>query len=86
MVNLFILVADDIFKELLEGFFHLQREQLTEVILRLLGAWSDPLSQLYWSMNEDFNHHSYSKALEITDMVQDLRDGVAKMAEKVHIC
>ncbi|XP_047452763.1 prolactin-like [Mugil cephalus] len=68
-----------------ENAQRLGREQLTEVILRLLGAWSDPLSQLYWSMNQDFNHHSYNKALEITDMVQELRDGVAKMAEKMKL-
>ncbi|XP_041853985.1 prolactin-like [Melanotaenia boesemani] len=63
-------------------------EQLTEVILRLLAAWSDPLSQLQGSMsqdqNQDFNHHSY-EAQEVTDVVQDLRDGVAKMAERMKL-
>lgn len=67
----------------------MQREQLTEVILRLLGAWGDPLSQLHRSMsqdqNQDFNHYSSNKALEVSDMVHELRDGVAKMAEKVRI-
>lgn len=67
----------------------MQREQLTGVILRLLGAWGDPLSQLYLSMsqdqNQDFNHYSSNKALEISDMLRELRDGVAKMAEKVGI-
>lgn len=67
----------------------MQREQLTEVILRLLGAWGHPLLQLYRSMsqdqNQDFNHYSSNKALEISDMVHELRDGVAKMAEKVRI-
>lgn len=67
----------------------MQREELTEVILRLLEAWGDPLSQLYWSMsqdqNQDFNHYSSNKALEISDMVHELRDGVEKMAEKVRI-
>lgn len=67
----------------------MQREQLIEVILRLLGAWGDPLSQLYWSMsqdqNQDFNHYSSNKALEISDMVRELRDGVAKIVEKVRI-
>lgn len=67
----------------------MQRDQLIEVILRLLGAWGDPLSQLYWSMsqdqNQDFNHYSSNKALEISDMVHELRDGVAKMVEKVRI-
>ena len=69
------------------NFSHWQREQLTEVILRLLGAWGDPLSQFYQSMsqdqNQDFNHYSSNKALEISDMVHELRDGVAKMAERV---
>lgn len=75
--------------KLFKQLFHVQREQLTEVILRLLGAWSYPLSQLYQSMsqdqNQDFNHHTSNKALEISDMVHELRDGVAKMAEKVGI-
>lgn len=70
-------------------FFHVQREQLTEVILRLLGAWTDPLSQLSWSMsqdqNQDFNDYSSNKALEMSDIVRELRDGVAKIAEKVRI-
>ena len=59
------------------------------MILRLLVAWSDPLLELHWStshdQNQDFNHQSYNKALEITDMVHELRDGVAKMAERVKI-
>lgn len=65
----------------------MQREQLTEVILRLLEAWGDPLSQLYQTMaqdqNQDFNHYSSEKALEVSDMVNELRDGVTKMADKV---
>ncbi|XP_045893009.1 prolactin-like [Micropterus dolomieu] len=72
-----------------ENAQRLGREQLTEVILRLLGAWSYPLSQLYQSMsqdqNQDFNHHTSNKALEISDMVHELRDGVAKMAEKMKL-
>ncbi|XP_035807293.2 prolactin-like isoform X2 [Amphiprion ocellaris] len=76
-----ILTPDD-----KENAQRLGREELTEVILMLLGAWSDPLSQLYWSMsqdqNQDFNHYTSNKALEITDMVHELRDGVTKMAEK----
>lgn len=67
----------------------MQKEQLIEVILRLLGAWGDPLTQLYWSMtqdqNQDFDHFSSNKALEISDIVHELRDGVAKMVEKVRI-
>lgn len=69
--------------------FNEKKEQLMEVILRLLGAWTDPLSHLYWSMSQgqdkDFNLYSSNKALEMSDMVQELRDGVAKVAEKVII-
>lgn len=70
-------------------FFAMQRERLTEVIRRLLGAWDDPLSQLFQNMpqdeNQDFNHYSYNKGMEISDMVHELRDGVEKIAEKVRI-
>uniref|UniRef100_UPI0037E90B8F prolactin-like n=1 Tax=Semicossyphus pulcher TaxID=241346 RepID=UPI0037E90B8F len=72
-----------------ENAQRLGREQLTEVILRLLGAWDDPLSQLHWSMsynqNQDFNHYSSNKAMEISDMVHELTDGVAKIAEKMKL-
>uniref|UniRef100_H3C7F6 Prolactin 2 n=1 Tax=Tetraodon nigroviridis TaxID=99883 RepID=H3C7F6_TETNG len=66
-----------------------KKEQLMEVILRLLGAWEDPLSHLYWSMSQgqdkDFNFYSPGKALEMSDMVQDLRDGVAKVADRMKL-
>ncbi|XP_034734972.1 prolactin-like [Etheostoma cragini] len=79
-----ILTPDD--KETAQ---RMRRERLTEVILSLLGAWSDPLSQLHCSMSQDqnqnFTHHSYSKALEISDMVQKLREGMAIMAEKMKL-
>lgn len=69
--------------------FYEKKEQLMEVILRLLGAWEDPLSHLYWSMSQgqdkDFNFYSPGKALEMSDMVQDLRDGVAKVADRVNM-
>lgn len=78
-------------RNLVIGLFLLcfvKREQLTEVILRLLGAWTDPLSRLYWSMsqgqNKDFNLPSSDKALEMSEMVRELREGVAKVAEKVN--
>ncbi|XP_029378401.1 prolactin-like [Echeneis naucrates] len=65
------------------------REQLTGVILKLLEAWGDPLSQFYQSMsqgqNQDFNYYSSEKALEISDMVHELRDGVEKMADKMKL-
>ncbi|XP_041650498.1 prolactin-like [Cheilinus undulatus] len=72
-----------------ENAQRLGREQLTEVIRRLLEAWDDPLSQLYHSMsqdlNQDFNHYSFNKALEIRDIVHELRGGVKKMAEKMKL-
>ncbi|XP_057693555.1 prolactin-like isoform X2 [Corythoichthys intestinalis] len=72
---------------------NIDREQLTEVILRLLGAWGDPLSQLHQSMRQDhnknhgrdFSHSSSNKALEMSDVMQELRDGVLKMAEKMKL-
>ncbi|KAM3870173.1 prolactin-like [Diretmus argenteus] len=70
-----------------ENAQRLGREELAEVILRLLGAWGDPLSQFHRSMaqdqNQDFNHYSSSKALEMSDMVQELKSGVAKVVEKM---
>ncbi|XP_054475576.1 prolactin-like [Anoplopoma fimbria] len=77
-----ILTPDD-----KENAQRLGREQLAEVIMRLLGAWGGPLSQLYGSMsqdqNQDFNHYSSNKALEISDMVHHLREGVTIMVEKM---
>ncbi|XP_051916341.1 prolactin-like [Hippocampus zosterae] len=74
---------------------NLDREQLTEVILRLLVAWGDPLSQLRQSMRQDQNRNknsardfsrlSSNKALEMSDVMQELRDGVLKMAEKMKL-
>lgn len=63
----------------------LQREELTEVILRLLVAWGDPLSNLHDIMAhwQDFNTYSGSKALEMSDMVHQLRTGVQRVAERV---
>ena len=63
----------------------LQREQLTEVILKLLIAWRDPLWHFHQSMahHHDFNNFSSNKALEMNDMVHELRQGVEKVAEKV---
>ena len=63
----------------------LQREELTEVILKLLLAWRDPLWHFHNSMahHHDFNNFSSNKALEMSDMVHELRKGVEKVAEKV---
>ncbi|KAF7655692.1 hypothetical protein LDENG_00052520 [Lucifuga dentata] len=35
--------------------------------------------------NQDFNHYSSNKALEMSDMIQELRNGVAKVAEKMKL-
>uniref|UniRef100_A0A671LE54 Prolactin-like n=1 Tax=Sinocyclocheilus anshuiensis TaxID=1608454 RepID=A0A671LE54_9TELE len=63
----------------------LAREELTEVILKLLMAWRDPLFQLHQSMahQQDFNSFSSNKALEMGDMAHELRKGVEKVAERV---
>ncbi|XP_065146188.1 prolactin 2 isoform X2 [Paramisgurnus dabryanus] len=63
------------------------REELTEVILKLLMAWRDPLFQLHQSMahQQDFNSFSSNKALEMGDMAHELRKGVEKIAEKMRV-
>ncbi|XP_057180645.1 prolactin 2 [Triplophysa rosa] len=63
------------------------REELTEVILKLLMAWRDPLFQLHESMahQQDFNSFSSNKALKMGDMVHELRKGVEKIAEKMRV-
>uniref|UniRef100_A0AAY4EP74 Prolactin n=1 Tax=Denticeps clupeoides TaxID=299321 RepID=A0AAY4EP74_9TELE len=65
----------------------LTREELTEVILKLLLAWRDPLSHLHQSMahQNDFNSFSGNKALEMSDMVHELKKGVEKVAEKMQL-
>ncbi|XP_056604943.1 prolactin 2 [Triplophysa dalaica] len=65
----------------------LAREELTEVILKLLMAWRDPLFQLHQSMahQQDFNSFSSNKALEMGDMAHELRKGVEKIAEKMRV-
>ncbi|XP_061891635.1 prolactin-like [Entelurus aequoreus] len=67
----------------------LGREELTQVILRLLGAWRDPLLQLHQSMRqqqeEDQGPHSSNMALEMSDVIQELRAGVLKMADKMKL-
>ncbi|XP_016390520.1 prolactin-like [Sinocyclocheilus rhinocerous] len=65
----------------------LAREELTEVILKLLMAWRDPLFQLHQSMahQQDFNSFSSNKALEMGDMAHELRKGVEKVAEKMRV-
>ncbi|XP_003972677.1 prolactin isoform X1 [Takifugu rubripes] len=63
----------------------LAREELTRVILMLLVAWRDPLWHFHQSMSHqhDFNNFSSNKALQMSDMVHELRKGVEKVAEKM---
>ncbi|XP_036375539.1 prolactin-like [Megalops cyprinoides] len=70
-----------------ENAQRLAREELTEVILKLLVAWRDPLSQFHQSMarHDDFNGFSSNKALEMSDMVHELKNGVEKVAEKMQL-
>ncbi|KAL4612759.1 prolactin-like [Arapaima gigas] len=70
-----------------ENAQRLAREELTEVILKLLAAWRNPLSQFHRSMarHEDFTSISGNKALEMSDMVHQLKNGVEKVAEKMQL-
>nr|XP_046191727.1 prolactin 2 [Oncorhynchus gorbuscha] len=68
-----------------ENAQRLAREELTEVILKLLVAWKDPLWQFHQNMvhQDDFNNFSSNKALEMSYMVHELRKGVQKVADKM---
>ncbi|XP_029317941.1 prolactin 2 [Cottoperca gobio] len=70
-----------------ENAQRMAREELTEVILKLLVAWRDPLWHFHQSMahHHDFNNFSSNKALEMNDMVHELRKGVEKVAEKMQV-
>ncbi|XP_048872986.1 prolactin 2 [Brienomyrus brachyistius] len=70
-----------------ENAQRLAGEDLAGVILKLLLAWRDPLSQFHRSMaqHEDFTSFSGNKALEMSDMVQQLRLGVERVAETMHL-
>uniref|UniRef100_A0A3B4E4I6 Prolactin 2 n=1 Tax=Pygocentrus nattereri TaxID=42514 RepID=A0A3B4E4I6_PYGNA len=62
-------------------------EELTEVILKLLMAWGEPLAQFHQSMTQqqDYNIYSSNKAMEMSDMVHELKNGVQKVAEKMQL-
>uniref|UniRef100_A0A8P4G493 Prolactin 2 n=1 Tax=Dicentrarchus labrax TaxID=13489 RepID=A0A8P4G493_DICLA len=70
-----------------ENAQRMAREELTEVILKLLMAWRDPLWHFHQSMahHHDFNNFSSNKALEMSDMVHELGKGVEKVAEKMQM-
>ncbi|CAG5927172.1 unnamed protein product [Menidia menidia] len=57
-----------------ENAQRMAREELTEVILKLLVAWRDPLWHFRESMahHHDFNKFSSNKSLEMSDMMQML--------------
>ncbi|KAL2093865.1 hypothetical protein ACEWY4_011177 [Coilia grayii] len=65
----------------------LTREELTEVILRLLTAWEGHLSYLHDIMahQQDFNTYSGSKALEMSDLVHQLKNGVQIMTQRMQL-
>ncbi|KAL2102337.1 hypothetical protein ACEWY4_001505 [Coilia grayii] len=61
-------------------------EGLTEVILKLLMAWRDPLWHLHQSMAQEQDHFSSlnsNKALDMSDMVHELHKGIEKVTEKM---
>ncbi|XP_013870030.1 prolactin 2 [Austrofundulus limnaeus] len=68
-----------------ENAQRIAREELTEVILKLLLAWRGPLWHLHQSVaqNHDFNRFSSNKSLEMRDMVHELHKGVQKVVEKM---
>uniref|UniRef100_A0A3Q0RCI2 Prolactin 2 n=1 Tax=Amphilophus citrinellus TaxID=61819 RepID=A0A3Q0RCI2_AMPCI len=68
-----------------ENAQRMAREELTEVILKLLVAWRDPLWHFHQSMAHyhDFNDFSSNKSLKMSDMVHELRNGVQRVVEKM---
>ncbi|KAK2832457.1 hypothetical protein Q7C36_015919 [Tachysurus vachellii] len=65
----------------------LAHEELTEVILKLLMAWTYPLSLLHENMSQQqvFNSFINSKALEMNNIALELRKGVEKVMEKMQL-
>ncbi|XP_041637165.1 prolactin 2 [Cheilinus undulatus] len=70
-----------------ENAQRMAQQELTEVILKLLLAWRDPLWHFQQSMahHPDFTNFSSNKAHEMSDMVHELRKGVEKVAEKMQM-
>ncbi|XP_077355314.1 prolactin 2 isoform X2 [Festucalex cinctus] len=68
-----------------ENAQRIAREELTEVILKLLMAWRDPLWHFHRIIahQHDLANFSSDKALEMSAMVHELRKGVEKVAEKM---
>ncbi|XP_064423002.1 prolactin-like [Latimeria chalumnae] len=63
------------------------REELTQVILRLLLAWKNPLLQFHQNFGryDKLDDASRSKAREMSEMVHELKTGVEKVAEKMQL-
>ncbi|XP_034529441.1 prolactin 2 isoform X1 [Notolabrus celidotus] len=70
-----------------ENTQRMAEQELMEVILKLLLAWRDPLWHFHQSIahHHDFFNFSSNKALEMSDMVHELRKGVEKVAEKMQM-
>ncbi|XP_061817228.1 prolactin-like isoform X2 [Nerophis lumbriciformis] len=70
-----------------ENAQRMAREELTEVILKLLVAWRDPLWHFHQitARQPDLANFSSDKALEMSAMVHELRKGVEKVAEKMQV-
>ncbi|KAM4711844.1 prolactin 2 [Anableps anableps] len=70
-----------------ENAQRIAREELTEVILKLLVAWRDPLWHFHQNMaqHNEYNKSSSNKSLEMSKMVHELRKGVQKVVEKMQM-
>ncbi|KAF7228753.1 prolactin-like [Nothobranchius furzeri] len=70
-----------------ENAQRIAREELAEIILKLLVAWRDPLWHFHQSMSQhdEFTNFSSNKSLEMSDMVHELRKGVLKVVEKMQM-
>uniref|UniRef100_A0A3Q3GZ96 Prolactin 2 n=1 Tax=Kryptolebias marmoratus TaxID=37003 RepID=A0A3Q3GZ96_KRYMA len=68
-----------------ENRFPVTDPELTEVIMKLLAAWRDPLWHFHQSVarNHRFNGYGSNKSLEMSDMAHELRKGVQKVVEKM---
>ncbi|XP_061125284.1 prolactin 2 [Syngnathus typhle] len=68
-----------------ENAQRIAREELTEVILKLLVAWRDPLWHFHRTTAHQHNLANFSSDMSrrMSDMVHELRKGVEKVAEKM---
>ncbi|NP_001279575.1 prolactin precursor [Callorhinchus milii] len=63
------------------------REELTEVILRLLFAWREPLMHFHQNLHhsKDYSSASHRKAKQMSEMVHELNHGVEILTEKIQL-